>query len=191
MNSVILLHTTLVYHSKAVQATQGSCSYTRHMPILSSSVVPVSCPGPKATLIRKGVAQVSTRQLPSSSSSFRSHRELPQCSRLQIPASLLPGCNREIQSSKVSARIHFTTIRKKRLVDLLEIYFSILCGFFFFFFFGPFLFFLFGRKTSEFCTEFLVIREIIVCSIIIHIRESKKSILLEYLDQSFEIDMIE
>lgn len=65
------------------------------MPILSSSVVPVSCPGPKATLIRKGVAQVSTRQFPSSSSSFRSHSELPQCSRLQIPASLLPGCNRK------------------------------------------------------------------------------------------------
>lgn len=64
------------------------------MPALSSTRVPsVLRPGPNATLTRKGVVQVSTRQLPSASSSFWLHNELPQCSRLQIPAMLLPGWN--------------------------------------------------------------------------------------------------
>lgn len=77
------------------QATQANCWYVRHMPALSSSVPSELSPGPNATLMRKGVVQASTRQLPSASSSFWLHSELPQCSKLQIPAMLLPGCNRQ------------------------------------------------------------------------------------------------
>jgi len=79
---------------KRSQATQANCWYVRHMPVLSASVPVVLLPGPKATLIRKGVVQVSTRQLPFASSSSRLHSELPQCSRLQTPATLFPGWNR-------------------------------------------------------------------------------------------------